>query len=126
MSPAAKPAKPAPSVEQVVEVVRRDELGVRLAVHVDELREQELDAVLAHVRAHSSPSARRVNGAWPLRATWSERCRRGRLLWLLSLTGTRQRASTYIRAARTGQCPLGHVSCATYGRFVHTYAASHR
>ncbi len=30
--------------EQVVEVVRGHELGVRLAVHVDELREQELDA----------------------------------------------------------------------------------
>ena len=31
-------------VEQVVEVVRRHELCARLAVHVDELREQELDA----------------------------------------------------------------------------------
>jgi hypothetical protein len=37
-------------VEHVVEMVRGHELGVRLAVHVDELREQELDAVLTHVR----------------------------------------------------------------------------
>ena len=34
-------------VEQVVDVVRRDELGARLAVHVDELSEQELDLSLA-------------------------------------------------------------------------------
>ena len=47
MSPAANPAKPAPSVEQVVDVVRGHELGARLAVHVDELGEQELDAVVA-------------------------------------------------------------------------------
>ena len=46
IGPAANPANPAPSVEQVVEVARRDELGVRLAVHVDELREEELDAVV--------------------------------------------------------------------------------
>ena len=51
MSPAANPANPAPSVEQVVEVRGRDELRVRLAVHVDELREQELDAVGADVLA---------------------------------------------------------------------------
>ena len=37
--------------EQVVEVRRRHELRVRLAVHVDELREQELDAVGADVLA---------------------------------------------------------------------------
>ena len=37
--------------QQVVEVRGRDELGVRLAVHVDELREQELDAVGADVLA---------------------------------------------------------------------------
>ena len=33
--------------EQVVDVVRRDELGARFAVHVDELSEQELDLPLA-------------------------------------------------------------------------------
>ena len=37
--------------QQVVEVRGRDELGVRLAVHVDELREQELDVVGADVLA---------------------------------------------------------------------------
>ena len=33
--------------QQVVDVVGRHELGARLAVHVDELREEELDALLA-------------------------------------------------------------------------------
>ena len=33
--------------EQVVEMVGRHELGVRLAVHVDELREEELDLAVA-------------------------------------------------------------------------------
>ena len=33
--------------EQVVEMVRRHELGVGLAVHVDELREEELDPAVA-------------------------------------------------------------------------------
>ena len=47
MSPAANPAKPGAVGEQVVEVVRRHELGARLAVHVDELGEQELDLSLA-------------------------------------------------------------------------------
>ena len=51
MSPAAKPAKPAPSVEQIVEVPHGHELRVRLAVHVDELREEELDAELVELLA---------------------------------------------------------------------------
>ena len=47
MSPAANPAKPGALGQQVVDVVRRDELGARLAVHVDELSEQELDVAVA-------------------------------------------------------------------------------
>src|SRR6202022_2446524 len=37
--------------QQVVEMVRGDELRARLAVHVDELREQELDLLLLDDRA---------------------------------------------------------------------------
>ena len=47
-------------VEQVVEVRGRDELGARLAVHVDELREQELDVV---ARADVGAGTRRPSSA---------------------------------------------------------------
>ena len=47
MSPAAKPGEAGAVVEQVVEVAGGHELGVRLAVHVDELREEELDLAVA-------------------------------------------------------------------------------
>ena len=39
--------KPGAVGQQVVDVMGRHELGARLAVHVDELREEELDALLA-------------------------------------------------------------------------------
>ena len=38
-------------LEQAVEMAGGHELRARLAVHVDELREEELDAGVAHVRA---------------------------------------------------------------------------
>ena len=41
-----KAGKPRALAEEVIEVVGGDELGVRLAVHVDELREQELDLLV--------------------------------------------------------------------------------
>ena len=41
-----EPGEPGAVGQQVVEVVRGDELGARLAVHVDELGEQKLDAVV--------------------------------------------------------------------------------
>ena len=44
IGPAAKPAKPAPSVTRPSQFVDRHQLGRRLRVHVDELREEELDA----------------------------------------------------------------------------------
>ena len=47
--PAAKPAKPAPSLSRPSRRARGHELRVRLAVHVDELGEEELDVVLADV-----------------------------------------------------------------------------
>ena len=65
MSPAANPANPAPSLEQVVEMVRRDELGARLAVHVDELGEDELDAVVCDVATDVVRSeGLRFRGGW--------------------------------------------------------------
>ena len=63
MSPAAKPANPAPSSSSVVEVRDRHELGVRLAVHVDELGEEELDALRR--RARRAARRRRVTSRWP-------------------------------------------------------------
>ncbi len=45
--------------EQAVQVRGRYELGARLAVHVDELREQELDVVLADVALDVLAGARR-------------------------------------------------------------------
>jgi hypothetical protein len=45
--------------EQVVEVMYRDELGVRLAVHVDELREQELDPLVGDHLPHLVGTERR-------------------------------------------------------------------
>ncbi len=42
-----EPGEPGTVGQQVVDVVRGDELGARLAVHVDELGEQELDVAVA-------------------------------------------------------------------------------
>ena len=49
-------------LEQAVEVGGGNELRVRLAVHVHELREQELDVVFADVALHVLAGARR--GEW--------------------------------------------------------------
>ena len=52
ISPAAKPAKPGAVLEQPVERLARadrHELRARPRVHVDELREHELDPALLHV-----------------------------------------------------------------------------
>ena len=49
-------------LEQPVEVPRRDELGVRLAVHVHELREHELHVVFTDVALDVLAGARR--GEW--------------------------------------------------------------
>ena len=46
ISPAANPAKPAPSDDEVVEICCRHELRARPRVHVHELREVELDSAL--------------------------------------------------------------------------------
>ena len=46
-----EPREAGPVLHQAVEVGGRHELGVGLAVHVDELREQELDPVLVDVLA---------------------------------------------------------------------------
>ena len=43
-----EPGEPGAVGQQVVDVVGGDELGARLAVHVDELGEQELDAAVAY------------------------------------------------------------------------------
>ena len=52
ISPAAKPGEAGAVLHQAVQVGGRHELRVRLAVHVHELREQELDVVVADVLAH--------------------------------------------------------------------------
>ena len=51
ISPAAKPAKPAPSVTRSSRFGRGDELRARPRVHVHELREVELDAALLRLLA---------------------------------------------------------------------------
>ena len=48
--------------EQVVEVPDRHELGVRLAVHVDELGEEELDAQPVELGAELVRGGRRLDG----------------------------------------------------------------
>ena len=42
-----EPGKAGALAQQVVDVVRRDELGARFPVHVDELGEQKLDLAVA-------------------------------------------------------------------------------
>ena len=49
-------------LHQSVEVPRGNELGVRLAVHVDELREQELDVVVLDVALDVVAGFRRGEG----------------------------------------------------------------
>ena len=65
ISPAAKPANPAPSLDEVVEVLRRDELRARARVHVDELREEELDPALLFALSRISSRVGAVVVAWP-------------------------------------------------------------
>jgi hypothetical protein len=68
--PRREPREARPVLHQPVEVPRRDELRVRLAVHVDELREQEFDVVVRDVARDLF--ARRGCGEWL--------CHRGRKL----------------------------------------------
>jgi hypothetical protein len=57
-----EPGEPRAVGQQVLEVPRRNELGVRLAVHVDELGEEELDAALVELGAKLVRGRRRLNG----------------------------------------------------------------
>ena len=51
IGPAAKPANPAPSSSRSSIACDRHQLGVRLAVHLDELREEELDPLVLRALA---------------------------------------------------------------------------
>ena len=62
MWPAAKPANPRPPSSRSSIAWHGHELRVRLAVHVDELREEELDVVVADVRAHLSAEVGAAKG----------------------------------------------------------------
>ncbi len=55
ISPAANPAKPGPVGDEAFEVLLgadRNELRARPSIHVDELREHELDSALLHLLPH--------------------------------------------------------------------------